>query len=79
MGSHTLAGPMTAFLGSVDVDADGEPLGLYRKTHIPHGGNEQGVFLVPGSAFGAPGHLRLSYGLEDARLAQAFARLADAV
>lgn len=27
------------------VDADGEPLGLYRKTHIPHGSNEQGVFL----------------------------------
>ncbi len=26
------------------VDADGEPLGLYRKTHIPNGSNEQGVF-----------------------------------
>lgn len=26
------------------VDSDGEPLGLYRKTHIPNGENEQGVF-----------------------------------
>jgi len=26
------------------VDADGEPLGLYRKTHIPNGSNEQGQF-----------------------------------
>jgi aspartate aminotransferase len=39
--------------------------------------DEAGLRVVPGSAFGAPGHLRLSYGLEDARLREAMARMAS--
>jgi N-carbamoylputrescine amidase len=30
---------------AVVLDADGANLGRYRKTHIPHGGNEQGTFF----------------------------------
>lgn len=30
---------------AVVLDADGEIRGRYRKTHIPHGGNEQGTFF----------------------------------
>lgn len=30
---------------AVVIDAGGEILGRYRKTHIPHGGNEQGTFF----------------------------------
>lgn len=33
------------FNTAIVADATGELLGTYRKTHIPHGGNEQGVFL----------------------------------
>ena len=32
------------FNTAVVIDADGRPLGKYRKTHIPHGRNEQGEF-----------------------------------
>ena len=38
-----------------------------------------GVLVVPGSAMGAPGHLRVSLGATDARLEEAFARCADAL
>jgi len=37
---------------------------------------EEGVRIVPGSAFGQSGYLRLSYGLEDSRLEEALTRLA---
>ena len=33
------------FNTAVVIDADGEVLGTYRKTHIPHGSNEQGSFF----------------------------------
>lgn len=33
------------FNTAVVIEADGEVLGTYRKTHIPHGANEQGSFL----------------------------------
>jgi len=36
---------------------------------------EAGVLVVPGSAFGAPGHLRVGTGVEDERLEQALDRL----
>jgi len=39
----------------------------------------EGLALVPGSAFGLPGHLRLSYAYSDADLADGCARLARAV
>ncbi|MEJ2362353.1 MAG: pyridoxal phosphate-dependent aminotransferase [Gammaproteobacteria bacterium] len=38
-----------------------------------------GVALVPGSAFGAPGHLRLSFATSNANLEQAIARIRDAI
>jgi aspartate aminotransferase len=37
---------------------------------------QHGLAVVPGSAFGAPGHLRLSYAMSDASLAKALERLA---
>lgn len=37
---------------------------------------EEGVSTIPGEAFGAPGHLRLSYATADARLDEGLARLA---
>ncbi|WP_439626961.1 pyridoxal phosphate-dependent aminotransferase [Shinella sp.] len=37
------------------------------------------VGMVHGSAFGMPGHLRIAYAIEDARLAIALARITDAV
>lgn len=37
-----------------------------------------GVATVPGSAFGAPGHLRLSFALSDERVLQGVRRLAEA-
>jgi aspartate aminotransferase len=40
--------------------------------------NEAGVALVPGSAFGLPGHFRISYAASDAQLAEAMTRLARA-
>jgi aspartate aminotransferase len=36
---------------------------------------KHGLAVVPGSAFGAPGHLRLSYATSDANLEKAIARL----
>jgi aspartate aminotransferase len=36
---------------------------------------EQGVALVPGSAFGAPGHMRISYAASPEMLTQALARI----
>jgi len=36
---------------------------------------KHGLAVVPGSAFGAPGHLRLSYATSDANLAKALERL----
>lgn len=32
---------------AVVIDADGQIIGKYRKTHIPHGENEQGQFVEP--------------------------------
>ncbi len=37
--------------------------------------DEEGVVLVPGSAFGAPTHVRLSYALGEAQLREALVRL----
>lgn len=37
--------------------------------------HEDGLLVTPGGAFGAPGHLRLSLGLDDARLDEALERL----
>jgi aspartate aminotransferase len=39
--------------------------------------DETGVALVPGSAFGAPGHVRLSFAASMATLDAALARLGD--
>ena len=39
--------------------------------------NDTGVALVPGSAFGAPGHLRLSFATSQEHLEQALTRIAD--
>lgn len=38
-----------------------------------------GVAMVPGEAFGAPGHLRISYAVAPPRLAEAFERLRKAL
>jgi aspartate aminotransferase len=38
---------------------------------------EAGVAVVPGSAFGAPGHVRLSYATSMAQLEEAMRRLAQ--
>ena len=38
---------------------------------------KHGLAVVPGSAFGAPGHLRLSYATSDANLQKAIERLAS--
>jgi aspartate/methionine/tyrosine aminotransferase len=37
------------------------------------------VAAVPGEAFGAPGHLRLSYALDDGQLSEGLDRLAEAL
>jgi len=37
------------------------------------------VALVPGSAFGSPGHMRLSYATSQALLDKALDRLAEAL
>ncbi len=37
--------------------------------------NEAGVAVVPGSAFGAPGHMRLSFAAADATLRDALGRM----
>ncbi|MGY9047096.1 aspartate aminotransferase [Puniceibacterium antarcticum] len=37
------------------------------------------IGVVPGSAFGMPGHLRLAYALDDARLKEAMNRASDAL
>lgn len=39
---------------------------------------QHGVATVPGAAFGAPGHIRLSYATDDASIVEGCARLADA-
>ncbi|MDC0344980.1 pyridoxal phosphate-dependent aminotransferase [Alphaproteobacteria bacterium] len=41
--------------------------------------DEANIALVPGSAFGAPGFVRLSYALDDATLQAAMARLKEAL
>lgn len=41
--------------------------------------NKANLATVPGSAFGAPGHLRLSFALDEASLKQALAQLKDAL
>jgi aspartate aminotransferase len=41
--------------------------------------NEAGVAVVPGSAFGAPGHMRLSFAAADAMLRDALARMQKAL
>jgi aspartate aminotransferase len=41
--------------------------------------NEAEVALVPGSAFGAPGHMRLSYATSMENLETAISRLAKAL
>jgi aspartate aminotransferase len=38
--------------------------------------NEAGVAVVPGSGFGAPGHMRLSFACSMATLEKALARIA---
>lgn len=50
---------------AVVIDADGTVLGKYRKTHIPHGENEQGQFVEP-FYFGASD--QPLYGAETARM-----------
>ena len=40
---------------------------------------EKLVASVPGSPFGAPGHLRMSYATDDATLSEGLSRIADAV
>ncbi len=40
--------------------------------------DQVGCGVMPGSAFGAPGHVRLCFGLSDARLTEGIARLARA-
>jgi aspartate aminotransferase len=40
---------------------------------------EAGVSTVPGSAFGAPGHLRLSYASSMAQLEDAITRISTAI
>lgn len=37
------------------------------------------VGMVPGTAFGTPGYLRIAYAIDDALLAEALVRIADAV
>ncbi|TDJ74185.1 MAG: aminotransferase class I/II-fold pyridoxal phosphate-dependent enzyme [Planctomycetota bacterium] len=49
--------------------------GTARDTDVTDALRAQGLLLVPGSAFGAPGHLRLSYGLADEELDEALGRL----
>ena len=39
---------------------------------------EQGLLVVPGTPFGTPGRLRLSWAIEEARLEEALARLSTA-
>jgi aspartate aminotransferase len=41
--------------------------------------NEAGVAVVPGSAFGAPGHMRLSFAAADATLRDALGRMQKAL
>lgn len=41
--------------------------------------NDHGLALVPGRAFGLPGHLRLSFAYSDADLAKGLARIAKAL
>jgi aspartate/methionine/tyrosine aminotransferase len=41
--------------------------------------NECGVALVPGSAFGSPGHVRMSFAIDQALLDKAVRRLAGAI
>ena len=54
-------------------------LGLDSDAELAKLAERAGVLVVPGSAMGAPGHLRVSLGATDARLEEAFARCADAL
>jgi aspartate/methionine/tyrosine aminotransferase len=44
-----------------------------------HAADTQGVAVVPGEFFGAPGHLRVGYGVPEATLVEALARLDRAI
>jgi aspartate aminotransferase len=57
-----------------------EKLGLQTDVELAdHLLNHAGVALVPGTAFGAPGYLRLSYATSQQNLSQALKRIREAV
>lgn len=68
--------PQGAFYAFPDVTGAMANLGFKDDVALSHHILEKvGVALVPGSAFGAPGHMRLSYAAADAELEEALRRL----
>ncbi len=60
-----------SFQGAIDADGDSSNDVEFAEKLL----TESGVALVPGSAFGAPGHMRLSFATSMENLQQAIARL----
>lgn len=76
----------SALLDSIGCGLDQRPeAAFYLFFPVPRGADDmaatrglrevEGLILVPGTCFGAPGHIRLSYGASDSDLAEAGRRL----
>ena len=75
-----LAGPAGAFYVFPDVSEAIKRLRLDSSATLAEWLLEKArVVVVPGEAFGAPGHIRLSYALSDDRLAEGVSRIARAM
>lgn len=61
---------VTGWLEAAGLDSDAALAGMLREEH--------GLLVVPGTPFGTPGRLRLSWAIEESRLDEALARLAQA-
>ncbi len=67
------------FYSFPDFNEAMKTLGFEKDTEMAELLLEKGVALVPGSAFGSPGHLRLSYAASDEALEKALDRLEQAL
>jgi aspartate aminotransferase len=74
-----LAGAGT-FYSFANVEAAMRAMGVYDdQAFAEHLLNATGVAVVPGTAFGAPGHMRLSFACSMQTLTEALARIAQAL
>ena len=82
LGCDTPPAAFYVFAGCEGLFGRRTPEGARLETDVDVAGyliEEAGVGLVPGTAFGAPGHLRIAYGIDEAHHAEAMARIAAAV